>query len=330
LTSYAKAFGVNLSGIRKLTQSASFDVTIVEEKETFGQRVWSICDPFQNDWDKLEKIDDKGGDGELIDCTGLYFVSADMVSESSGGSTGTVPEAWKKARTLQGVATVGDGVMGVFELKCGKANAKKGTANVSGTLTGLNGKKTKLKAATIDVTGESVTVTWDGLTVKINDDSFETVALPATGLSVDSANVGGTWKERYGTVTVGGVDTSRFPGEVLTDLLPSAEIFSSNGAKWTFSKAAAVKWAKDRSTKEFGLAVDTSKNKTNLSGIRLTYAPKTGLFKGSFKVYALETANGKTKLKKYNFAVTGVVVNGIGHGQATCKKPSATWDVTVE
>ena len=83
---------------------------------------------------------------------------------------------------------------------------------------------------------------------------------------------------------------------------------------------------KDRVTKEYALVVDTSKGKTNRSGLKLSYTPKTGLFKGSFKVYALESS----KLKKYTVNVTGVVVNGAGYGQATMKKPAASWAVTVK
>ena len=75
--------------------------------------------------------------------------------------------------------------------------------------------------------------------------------------------------------------------------------------------------------------IDTSKG-GNLSAMKLTYTPKKGTFKGSFKVYALEGAGKATKLKKYTVKVTGVVVNGVGYGVAICKKPAARWAVTVE
>ena len=77
------------------------------------------------------------------------------------------------------------------------------------------------------------------------------------------------------------------------------------------------------------LDVNTAKG-NNASGLKLTYTAKTGVFKGSFKAYALETSNGKMKLKKYTVNVTGVVVDGKGYGQATCKKPaSGPWAVTL-
>ena len=69
----------------------------------------------------------------------------------------------------------------------------------------------------------------------------------------------------------------------------------------------------------------------NISGLKLSYAPKTGLFKGSFSLYAWNGSSiqegTKPKLKKYAFKVCGVVVDGVGYGAATCKKTAANWTV---
>ena len=44
-----------------------------------------------------------------------------------------------------------------------------------------------------------------------------------------------------------------------------------------------------------------------------------------------EIKGGKKKLKKYKANVTGVVLDGVGYGQATIKKPAGgPWIVTVE
>ena len=53
-------------------------------------------------------------------------------------------------------------------------------------------------------------------------------------------------------------------------------------------------------------------------------------FKGLFKVYALEGSGKKTKLKRHTVRVTGLVVDGVGYGKATCKKPAVSWTVTVK
>ena len=46
---------------------------------------------------------------------------------------------------------------------------------------------------------------------------------------------------------------------------------------------------------------------------------------------AAKADSHKKKLKKYKAKVTGVVVDGVGYGQATMKKPAGgPWIVTVE
>ena len=253
------------------------------------------------------------------------------------------PYAAPKAVVLQGVAYDGGAVVGVVELKLGKVNAKKGTSKVSGSFVGLDGKKLSIKAATVtDVGGTApATVSLEvknvgTMTVKIGGDKF---AGSLGGWHVQSGAVGGNWGKATATVGVDAGDVSMFAGTVLTDLLPNDEQATANGGKWAFKKAAGVKWGKPKKGAEppeiydeesgKGLIVDTSKDKTNLSGLKLTYTPKKGTFKGSFKVYALEGAGKSTKLKKYTVNVTGLVVDGVGYGVAICKKPTASWAVTV-
>ena len=98
--------------------------------------------------------------------------------------------------------------------------------------------------------------------------------------------------------------------------------------KWTKVKEGVVPLVMDAATGK-GLVVDTSKGKTNLSALKLTYTPKKGTFKGTFKVYELQYGAKNTKLKKYTIKVNGVVVGGVGYGVATSKKPVVSWSVTV-
>ena len=125
--------------------------------------------------------------------------------------------------------------------------------------------------------------------------------------------------------------TGDLPEGTIEELLPDGEPVIPKGGKWSFCKNATVKWARDRETKEYGLVVDDKNGKTNRSSMKLTYTPKTGIFKGTFKVYALEGPDGKKKLKKYSVNVIGFVVDGRGTGEATCKRPKlGPWTVTVE
>ncbi len=253
----------------------------------------------------------------------------------------TAPYAAPKAATLQGVAYDGCDVAGIVELKLGKVS--KGKSKVSGSFTGLDGKKISIKAVTVgDIDGSkpatvSLEVKSHGtMTVTIGGDKF---AGSLGGWHVQSGTVGGNWTKGMATVGVDASDVSMFAGTVLSKLLPNGEQAKANGGKWSFAKAASVKWAKPKKGAEQpevfdpesgkGLIVDTSKG-GNLSGMKLSYTPKKGTFKGTFKVYALEGAGKATKLKKYTVKVSGVVVDGVGHGVATSKNPAVSWAVTVK
>ena len=241
-----------------------------------------------------------------------------------GSSGGDVAAIWKKAQTFNGAVFRGGKAVGVVQVKVGKAS-KKGEVAVSGTITGLDGKKLSAKGGKVAVNGESATAA-----LAVKDGTTATVTVGKDGVSgswngaeIKAAEVGGSWTRTDAAVYV---DAVSLPAGPVDALLPNGEPVILKGGKWAFNKAAGVKWVKDRVTKVYALVVDTSKGKTNRSGLKLSYTPKTGLFKGSFKVYALEGS----KLKKYTVNVTGVVVNGSGYGQATMKKPAASWAVTVK
>ncbi len=252
-----------------------------------------------------------------------------------------------KAVTLQGAVYDGDGaVVGVVELKLGKVNAMKKTSKVSGSFTGLDGRKSTMKAVTVaGVDGSapatvSLAVKGRGtMTVTIGGDQF---AGSLGDWHVQSADVGGEWTGDAAASVVAD-DLSMFAGTVLEELLPvgDGETVKASGGKWKFDKAAGVKWAKPKKGVALtdldiydeesgkGLVVDVSGGKTNLSAMKLAYTPKRGVFKGSFKVCELQGEGRKTKLKKYTVKVNGVVVDGVGSGEATCKKPALSWPVEV-
>ena len=252
--------------------------------------------------------------------------------------SGELDVAFAKAQTANGALYRGDALVGTVQVKVGKIN-KRGVVKVSATATMLiDGKAKKVTAKAVnvmlDATGRvpPVNVVFKA---PIGEMAFEMAADGSFTLKNGSylmaeATIGGALKGgSHGTFRMDGFDLA-VPGELLDDLLPNEESFSVSNGKWAFAKAATVKWAKDRVTKEYGLVVDNTKGKTNLSGLKLTYAAKTGQFKGSFKAYALEEKNGKTKLVKYTVNVIGFVVDGVGYGEASCKKPAATWSVTVK
>lgn len=211
---------------------------------------------------------------------------------------------------------------GLIQLKVAKPNVKKHTAKVSGSITLLDGKKRTFKSTTANVPTDMpfmVNIAVKGLgtlAVTIGKEGFGGAV---AHYDVTSANVGGKWTNTGSRVYTGATNATLPPG-TLENLLPDGEPIRVKGGKWTFDKAASIKYAKGV------LSGHTDPKKPNLSAMKLNYVPKTGLFKGSFKLYAIQGG----KLKKYTVKVTGVVVEGAGAGIAKLAKPAATWAVNME
>ncbi|MBQ7189488.1 MAG: hypothetical protein IJR99_08755 [Kiritimatiellae bacterium] len=93
------------------------------------------------------------------------------------------------------------------------------------------------------------------------------------------------------------------PGAI--DETPGEIDLTVSGTKWNAGKAAKVVY-------KGGAVMVTGEN---VSGLKLTYTAKTGLFKGSFIVYAVKGG----KLMKNKFSVFGAVTGGVGYGTAVLK-----------
>ena len=107
--------------------------------------------------------------------------------------------------------------------------------------------------------------------------------------------------------------------DVLYDFLPWEVQFTA-GAKWSLPAAGSVKY--DKEADDYVDAKDSS----NPAGLKLTYVSKMGTFKGSFKIYAVDSAG---RLKKFTAKVSGVMVGRHGYGTATVKG-AGSWPVYVE
>ena len=221
-------------------------------------------------------------------------------------------------------------VAGIVELKIAKPNVKKHNAKVSGSVTLMDGKKRTFKAVTVPCDGLS-TIRVDKLIAKgISAFSLEIGSNGFTGgngtYTLQDIEVGGKWT-REASVNGGWAEDGNLPAGTLTELLPEPENteLKAKGGKWVFAKAAKVKWGKLK-TGGVGLTVDTSGGKTNLSALKLTYTQKTGVFKGSFKIYAVQGG----KLKKFTVKVIGFVVEECGFGRATLAKPKTSWWLNVD
>ena len=239
-----------------------------------------------------------------------------------------------KAQTVKGALYKWNGnIAGTMQVKVGKVS-KKGIVKISGTATLLiDGKAKKVSAKAVkvalDATGRVPPVTL-AFKAPVGEMAFEmatdgTFTLKNGNYVMVEKEVGGNWSKEGAKVYVdGGRGATALPEGTIEELLPDGETVIPKGGRWSFAKAAGVKYSKDKKTKELGLVVNTKKG-TNRSAMKLTYTPKTGIFKGSFKVYAIQGG----KLKKFTVKVIGVVVDGKGTGSATGPN-GMRFDVRVE
>jgi hypothetical protein len=226
-----------------------------------------------------------------------------------------------------------DGVpVGTVQVKVGKINTKKGTVKISATATLLadgKAKKVAAKAVNVEVDATSAAAHVKlAFKAPIGDMAFEmaadgTFTLKNANYVMAEKQVGGNWTRVDARVWVAATSAA-LPQGTIEELLPDGEPVIPQAGKWSFAKAAGVKYAKDKTTKVASLVIDTKKG-TNCSAMKLMYTPKTGIFKGSFKIYAIQDG----KLKKFTVKVIGVVVDGKGWGSAT-GPGGASYAVTVE
>ena len=292
----------------------------------------------------------KWSDGETAVTRTVEVVAADVehviyaLFQRNGDPVGgqdvvpvSIDSEYSSKQEVSGVLCDAQGnISGTVTVKIGKKG--KNGIKVSATATLLadgKAKKVSAKAVTIDVDGG---VTSGKLVFKgIGEMEFKiwpdgSVTLENGGYAMSGETVGGNLPN--GTM-VFAVDVCDLPSlgagyEIVEDVLPlyvTAKV--SGGKKIDFGKAATLKYAKDKASGTYLLLGLDEPKKPNLSGLKLTYTPKTGQFKGSFKIYA-KTGDAKPKLKKYTVNVIGIVVDGVGVGEATLKKPAVKWDVTFK
>lgn len=245
---------------------------------------------------------------------------------------------WKKATTVSVACDSDSGIVGVGQVKIGKMS-KSGTVKVSATFTPFGGKKVTAKSVSCDVAADgSFEVAWPDVKglgrVALAVSPVETGTFVSGSFGdypVSASTVGGALPVIDFTFALEDIADGGLPNGVQVDLLPTNEVAHVSGGKWKFAKAAKIKLVKSKGVKPavYELVVDTSGGRTNLSGISVSYTAKTGMLKGSFKIYTLVESNGKRKLKKFSATIVGAVIDGVGRGRATVKKPYCSWCISV-
>ena len=259
--------------------------------------------------------------------------------------------SFSKVQTVRGALydTKGN-FAGTVELKFGK-KGKKGVKISGSAMIMVGGKVKKISAKAVnlimDVASASILITFkdpvgqmtfsigDGRVFSLKGAKYEMVGAIKYGedpLRLVSVGGGLAKSRMLFNVAMDSAPAFGKDGKLLDAALPTnMPISVFGGTKWSVDKAASLKYRKDKATGAYEL---TGLDAKNQSGLKLSYTAKTGQFKGSFKLYATNeetTPAGKSpKLKKYTVNVIGFVVDGVGCGEATLKKPAGAWAVTVE
>ena len=277
---------------------------------------------------------------------------------SGGGTEGTLVSGtlnvnFAKAQTVtEALYTAAGSLAGIVQMKVGK-KGKKGV-KISASVMLVTGKKVTAKAVTLKPNADGTMAGTIAFKAPISAMSFEMAAngvfsMSNTAYAVLETVVGGSLPS--GTADLlASLDPRPVLGvgyEFIEEILPVLTegvvipLSITGGKKMTAGKSATIKFKKvkaaDGSVRYDLVGLDDAK-KPNLSALKLTYAPKSGAFQGSFQLYASNrgvTATGKApKLKKYTVTVRGFMLNEgdgfFGSGLATCKKLSASsWPVTI-
>lgn len=290
--------------------------------------------------------------------TSAYQVSAVTYDMSFGSEYATL--LYSKAQTLTGLCSSDEdsGYYGTVSLKLGKINAKTGVVKVSATITPFVGSKKFTASA--NMTADEDGGIYDILKFKTpigdmelaiggevyedergrNAFEFWFEGSSDGGYVIYSADVGGAFDTDLLTcyADMGCVDFDFGDCWYIIATLEEAPIYVSRGTKWSFDKVPTLKYVRYHEDGDVWYELDglDDEDKTNVSGLKLTYTSKTGVFKGSYYLYLsneeCQDYGSKPTLKKIKVTVSGIVVDGYGIGSASAKFGSEnySWPIYIE
>ena len=217
----------------------------------------------------------------------------------------------------------------------------KGVSKISAKITLLDGKSYSLSSTKVQISDDGPALITDKAikklgvldSLEIGGNGFlaEFTMMNGKKLTASTADLSKGLCEGEYTFSIDSIPSTINGLAVVKEMLLQSMTFSINAkGKITLPKAASLKYKKIKKSKPaaYELVCDTSKGRTNLMGLKLSYAAKTSSIKGSFVIYTDNPE--KHKINKYTFKITGMVVDGKAVGIATCKKPAMTSLVSIE
>ena len=238
---------------------------------------------------------------------------------------------YKTSRSLSGIAYEDGDLVGTASLSIGRYSSKKGTVKVTLKLSLFAGSSASASATVTPNEYGDLEGTFNfkskyggamAFTLVYNEGEFELAAENELyGVELGSVKIGGELD----------TDELMFSAEMDYELpedydyvidAPTGEpVYVKNGTKFSFDKAPSIKYKKfsEDGWKWYELVIDDKDGeRTNYTSLKLSYKSKTGVFSGSFKVYASNEfavdEGKKPKLKSYTVKVSGVIVDGVGYG----------------
>ena len=211
---------------------------------------------------------------------------------------------WTRSRILRGIYEDDGIIIGTAEVRCGKAN-RSGITGLSVTIIPFNGKKTRFKTKKVAVDGSAAAAEWYGLNLTVVGDGFSADLEPSRTLR--SAPLGiPAFADGHHVLSVTAVgEPPVLEGYVLDEsIIPTETTFDVRGRKWSFNRKDPAK-------------------------IRLTYTPKTGCFKGSFKLRYLRSDNPK-RTRTVSVKVTGVLLDRHAVGLGIVTRSTSTFAISAE
>lgn len=272
-----------------------------------------------------------GGGGGGYDVTEMWFKEKDRSAFVDIPETNPVgmynPT---KNEIVKGVLAKEHQAVGVVQVKEGKASTK-GESKITVTVIGIDGKKysgtakvqvgsTPKVEVVIKKLGTMVlTLGENGYAGEIN--GAKVFSVEESAASTGDAELRISALDLFAAPELAEVELDDFEAELFWGFLPEGTRVSRTEKKWKVSeKPGKIKLQKVED--EFGGWYDLQTTGENISGLKLTYSPKTNTFKGSFKVWTkFWRGYGKRpKLKSFQAKITGIVINGVGYGQIVVKK----------
>ena len=242
---------------------------------------------------------------------------------------------FKKAKNLEAIAYWGDELFGRAVITLGKYNAKKGYLKATFKITSFGGKSYSkslnlepdeygdflgVEVAFKSPIGAMVFDLYNG------EDGYEVVG-EGDEYFVEAGDVvlGGALNEEITfTAEFDDLEPENDNYEFLYDM-PYATATVKSGKTLNFGSAPKITYKKFKEDGDtwYELAEFDEDRYPNVNAVKLTYNPSTGVFSGSFKMYASNEAaieyGKKPTLKTYTAKVNGYVVNGVGIGTVSVK-----------